>query len=174
MTPRSEQALTDDRLVVLASQRRRLTVSHIDDCGGEVSLAELSRRIAATEADLPVEAVEEAAVIEVSDTLYITHLPVLIEHDVVEYDYDDGVIRATDRLEELAEEIEDPDNDRRRWSLYYGIPAVVLSIAAIGLNFYFTGESPAAVSVVALIGVAILLLVSLLKYTDSRSLLLSK
>jgi hypothetical protein len=174
MTPRSEHALTDDRLVVLASQRRRLTVSHIDNCGGEVSLAELSRRIAATEADLPVEAVEEAAVIQVSDTLYITHLPVLIEHDVVEYDYDDGVIRATDRLEELAEEIEDPDTDRRRWSLYYGIPAVVLSIAAIGLNLYLTGESTAAVSVVALIGVAILLFVSLLKYTESRSLLSSK
>lgn len=173
MNSRSEIALTDGRLAVLASQRRRLIVSHIDDCGGEVGLEELSRRIAATEADLSIEAVNEAAVIQVSDTLYINHLPVLIEHNIVKYDYDDGVIRATDRLEELAELVAESRPDRRRWSLYYATPAVVLGIAAIALNLPFSDGSTAAVSVVALIGVAILLFVSLLRYTDNRSLLSS-
>lgn len=173
MNSRSETALTDDRLAVLASQRRRLIVTHIAVCGGEVGLEELSRRIAATEADLPIEAVDEAAVIQVSDTLYINHLPVLIEHDIVEHDYDDGVIRATDRLEELAELGAESHPDRRRWSLYYAIPAVVLGIAAIVLNLAFSDGPTAALSVVALMGVAILLFVSLLRYTDSRSLLSS-
>lgn len=173
MNSRLETAFTDDRLVVLASQRRRRIVSYIDDCGGAVGLEELSRHIAVAEADRPPEAVEEATLTAVSDTLYITHLPALIEHDIVTYDYDDGMIRATDRLEELATLVEKSRHHRPRWSLYYGIPAVVLCIATIALSLAPTGGSTAAVSAIALIGVAILLFVSLARYTDSGSLLLS-
>lgn len=170
MNAHSETAATDDRFVVLASRRRQLAIYHIHECGGEVGLTELSRRIAATEADIPIEAVEEAAVTQVSDTLYITHLPLLIDHGVVEYDYDDGVIRATTRLEALVELVDEPRGERRRWSFYYAIPAVVLTVAVLAIDSGFVAGSTAALAGVALVGVVALLLVPLLKYTDARPL----
>lgn len=171
MNDQAETPLTEDRVAVLASSRRRLALYHIHDCNGEISLEELSRRIAAAEADLSTDDVEEASLTRVSETLSLTHLPVLIEHGVVEYE--DGVICATDQLDELVDLLQDPQEQRRRWSLYYAIPAAVLTVAVVVLDSVFAGASAAALSTVALIGAAILLLVSVVKHTDGPSFLSS-
>lgn len=172
MNDQAETSPTDDRVAVLASSRRRLALYHIHDCNGEIGFEELSRRIAAAEADLPTGDVEEALVTRVSETLYLTHLPVLIEHGVVEYE--DDVVYATDRLDELVDLLQDPQDQRRRWSLYYAAPAAVLSVAVVVLDSVFAGASAAALSAVALIGAAILLFVSLAKHVDGPSLLSSR
>lgn len=154
----------DERTAVLANSRRRLVLYFLYESGGEVSLDAVSRQVAAAEADFGVQSVDDDAVRRVADTLYMTHLPILIDHRIVEFDYDEGVLRATPKLEDVVEPSDDASNRRRRWSLYYAVPAVALTGAVLAHDFELVRNSLSSGVGAALLGVLALLLLPLSKY----------
>lgn len=164
-----DTALSDERAVVLASPRRQLLLSHLFENDGEITLDEVSRKIAAAEADYGTRSIDADAVRRVYDTLYMTHVPVLIDHGVVEYDYEEGVLRATDDLEELVGLSDDSGNEQRRWFLYYLIPAVALTGVVLALDSGIVRDSVPALGGATLVGAVLLLLLPLLKHFDAQA-----
>lgn len=174
MDPQLDATLIDERAVVLANPRRQLVLYHLYTSDGAVSLEKLSRTIAAAEADFESQSVDSDAVRRVYDTLYMTHVPVLLEHDVVEYDYDEGVLRATDELEDFMQLSTESSDQQRRWFLYYLVPAVAFSGAVLAIQFEIVRDSGSALLGITLVGALLLLTLPLLKYADTRAVLPSK
>lgn len=169
MLSQPDTALTDGRAVVLANPRRQLVLYHLYENDGMITLDELSREIAAAEADFGTRSVDADAVRRVYDTLYMTHVPVLIEHDVVEYDYGEGVLRATDDLEDFIELGGDSRDEQRRWFLYYLIPAVALTGVLLALDLEIVRDSVPVLGGVTLVGALLLGVLPLLKYLDTQT-----
>lgn len=170
MDAHPDTALIDERAVVLASPRRQRVLYYLAESDGAVTLDELSRQIAAAEADFGPQSVDTDAVRRVHDTLYMTHLPVLMEHGLVEYDYEHGVVRATEMLEDFFEPSAETESvsaelepDQGRWSLYYLIPAVALAAFVVSGPFEATEAPLSGLPLVALVGVAVLLALPLVK-----------
>lgn len=169
MLSHPDTALTDERAVVLASPRRQLVLYHLYENDGMITLDELSREIAAAEADCGTRSVDADAVRRVYDTLYTTHVPVLVDHDVVEYDYGEGVLRATDDPEDFIELRGDSPDGQRRWFLYYLIPAVALTGVLLALDLEIVRDPVPALGGVTLVGALLLGVLPLLKYLDTQT-----
>lgn len=92
-TPRT----ADETFAVLADRRRRYLLYHLRAEGG-ATLAELARRVAATEAAEAVAAVSTAAHRRTYLALYHVHVPFLVERGVVTYDDEHGWV-APDALD---------------------------------------------------------------------------
>jgi len=104
----------DDVYHILSARRRRLVLLRLADLeAGEVMLEELARVLASKETGaaalkVPPDAYEAAYV-----ALYQSHVPVLDEHDVVEWDSDRGVLRSKPLATELAKVIRDIEERTR-------------------------------------------------------------
>jgi hypothetical protein len=171
MAPQLDTTLIDERAVVLANSRRQLVLYYLYENDGEISLEEVSQTIAAVEADFATQSVDSDAVRRVYDTLYMTHVPVLIEHDLVEYDYKEGMLRSTDELEEFLQLSSDSREQQRRWFLYYGVPAAVLTGTVLALYFELVRESVSVLFGLTLGSALLLLCLPLVKYIDTRTIL---
>ena len=77
---------TDDHLRLLASERRRALLDVLTDEHVPVDVADLAAAVADRAGACDVDAV--------ALTLHHTHLPLLDDLDVVEYDYRDGRVTA--------------------------------------------------------------------------------
>lgn len=161
--------LIDERAVVLASPRRQLVLQYIYESDGAITLDALSRKIAAAESDFETRSVDADAVRRVYDTLYMTHVPVLIERGVVEYNYEEGMLRATDTLEDFVQQSDDSRDEQRRWFLYYMIPAVALTGVVLTLNFEIVRNPTPVLRGVTLVGALLLLVFSVLKHLDTQT-----
>lgn len=124
--------------------------------------------MAASEIDVPVESLDEEAVMRMYDSLCLVHLPVLLRYDAVEFDYRRGVIRSTDRTREFLDVLEESRNDRQNWFLAYTIPAVGIAAVVLGLDSV-AGSPDSVLASVTLVGATTLLLVPLLHYVTTRS-----
>lgn len=98
----------DEVYRLLAKRRRRLLLVALDDHPDErVSLSELARDVAAQEestiaGDAPRKEYNVTYV-----ALYQSHVPVLSEHDVVEWDSDRSVLRSRPPASALVDVIRD-------------------------------------------------------------------
>lgn len=72
----------------------------------EQSVADIAEKIAAWEADVPAAAVTEERKERVSLSLYHTHIPKLVEHDVVTLDSDDEIISTAENTEQVLSALE--------------------------------------------------------------------
>lgn len=165
MTPTddpSDDGPDAERTVVLGSRRRQLVLRRLRAGGGELPLDELSRGVAAAEAGVSPDAVDDDTVARVYDSLCLTHLPVLVAHDVVEHDYRGGTIRATDRTADCLAAVEGrrpPSEPSPRWFLGYLLPAMAMAAAVLAFGYGLADGSRPFVFV-TLGGVAVLLLVA--------------
>ncbi len=124
------------------SRRRRLLRHLIED--PEITLTDLSARIAAWENDTPVADLSSRQRKQVYSSLYQTHIPRLSDHGVVTYDADARTVRLTadpDRLRRFLD-VDEPRQGRpsHQWSRYFLWTAVIGSAAIAG---NWLGTAPA-------------------------------
>lgn len=128
---------------LLGNSRRRRVLCHLLE-DREITLTDLSARIAAWENDTPVSELSSRQRKQVYSSLYQTHVPRLGEHDLVEYDADDRVVKLTgdtERLRRFLEVEESPQSGfSYQWSRYFLWTAVVGSAVIAG---NWLGTAPA-------------------------------
>lgn len=146
---------------VFSNARRRRTVQYLKRRGGSCSLAPLVQQVAAWENETDPENVTRTQRRRVYISLYQTHLPMLEDHGIVNWDPDD---HAIDLLP--SEELFEPYLDRRldgqrswHW-IYAGVTTLaavvlVLSWLSIGALSAATGPFVALFLCLVVLGVAV-------------------
>jgi DNA-binding transcriptional ArsR family regulator len=125
------------------ARRRRVLHNLLDE--PEITLTDLSARIAAWENDTTVADLSSRQRKQVYSSLYQTHIPRLSDHDVVTYESDERIVRLTaapDRLRRFLE-VDQPSQtgSPSQWSRYFLWTAVVGSAVIAG---NWLGTTPAA------------------------------
>ncbi|UPV74145.1 hypothetical protein M0R89_16595 [Halorussus limi] len=120
---------------LLGNSRRRRILRHLLD-ERQITLTDLSARIAAWENDTPVADLTSRERKQVYSSLYQTHVPRLSEHGLVEYDSEERLVSLTgdaDRIRRFLE-VEAPDRTgfSHQWSRYFLWTAVVGSAVIAG------------------------------------------
>jgi len=93
----------EDVFGVLTDRQRRFALYHLKQCGGETELSDLVGQVLEWEHDRPPGQLPERQRQRTYLEFYHSHLPLLEDHDVVEYSDDDGRVRLagnTDVYEE--------------------------------------------------------------------------
>ncbi|WP_174811728.1 DUF7344 domain-containing protein [Salinadaptatus halalkaliphilus] len=100
----------DDLLEVLKSERRRIVLNVLSEVQREesndevtVHARDLARQVAAIEAGVESTAVGQTTRRKAAIGLYHTHLPVLAEHGIVDYDQQSKTVSTTDRTPVVAQ-----------------------------------------------------------------------
>jgi hypothetical protein len=128
---------------LLGNSRRRRVLRHLL-AEREITLTDLSARIAAWENDTAVSDLTSRERKQVYSSLYQTHVPRLGEHGLVTYDADERVVRLTGDEERLRRylEVDEPQKGTysHQWSRYFLWTAVVGSAAIAG---NWLGTAPA-------------------------------
>lgn len=140
--------LTADAIYdMLSNSRRRYLLYHLREFS-EVSVRELSRRMAAWENNIKPSVVRSQQRKRLYTALHQTHLPHLNELGVVEYDRDCGVVKAKERLSIFEPSLEDVQAEGGRWPQYYlavGISALFLGVG-ISTNLPGLASIPSGVA----------------------------
>jgi len=103
--------LSEDRIFTLLSARRRRDLLRLlDRAGGEATMGHVTNEIATAEHGSEAVAGERKAVYV---SLYQTHVPRLVDADVVEYDQSSKLLRLTDRAAVLLAYLQfEPDTEK--------------------------------------------------------------
>jgi hypothetical protein len=163
-----EKISPDTCFDILSNHRRRYTLYYLRQNGGEVSLAELARGIAAWENDSSPEDVTYNERKRVYTSLQQVHLPRMNEMDIVEFDDQAKIIKTGPAASELDIHLELVKNDRNSWGIFY-FGLALLNLAAISV--VSVGGSIAGFNggiELAVLCVATFLLTSLLHLYDTR------
>ena len=118
----------EDVFEVLSNRRRRFVIHAVKRADEPPDVSELSRYVTAWELDIDPEDVPYEDRHNVHSTLKRTHIPKLVEKNVVTVDEDDFV-QAAPALEEIDIYVEVLRGKEIPWSLYY----VGLAGVAVGL-----------------------------------------
>ena len=153
---------------VFSNARRRQTVQYLKRQRGSCDLAPLVEQVAAWENETRPEDVTRAQRRRVYISLYQTHLPMLEDHGIVDWDPD------AHRIELLpSEETFEPYLDRnleneRPWHLYYGSLALAGTVA-FGLAMLSIGSLSASLAPFIVLGLcAIVLLLAVVHRLSHR------
>ena len=154
--PSDGDGLARDKIFdVLSNERRRYALDYLkrhDD--RTVALRELVDHIAATENEIPEEALHYEQRKRVYSSLRQTHLPRLADFGLIEYNEDRGEVRLNGTAKRVQMHMEYVPEDDIAWCYHYlgltGILGVVTALTFLGI-FPF-GELP----LVVLVAVAIL------------------
>lgn len=90
LSNRVEELSADTILAVVQNGRRRFVLEYLEDTGGEAELSEVTENLAATENRVSVEDVTSRQLKAVYNPLYQTHLPMLDDVGLVDYDENTG------------------------------------------------------------------------------------
>ncbi|WP_049925954.1 DUF7344 domain-containing protein [Halopiger goleimassiliensis] len=164
----SDHELTQAELFdVFSNARRRRTVQYLKQQGGHCELSSLVEQVAAWENDTDPDDVTRTQRRRVYISLYQTHLPMLEEHGIVDWDPDAHTIELLP-----SEEVFEPYLDRhlegsRRWHLaYFGV--TVLGAAIVAAT-WIAPISSAVVPIVVLALCLVVLAISLVQFVSRRS-----
>lgn len=151
---------------VFSNARRRWAVRHLEDCDGACDLDELVERVAVRENDADPEELTRAQRRRVYISLYQTHLPMLADHGIVDWDPDDRRVELRKRAGTF-----DPYLDGRSGPRHWHVPYA--SLAAIGVLAFVVATvgplSPTAAPTVALALAACVLVLALVHHLAERS-----
>ncbi|OLZ40448.1 hypothetical protein A6E15_05350 [Natrinema saccharevitans] len=135
----SESDLTQAELFdVFSNARRRHAVQYLKRTGGTCDLAPLVEQVAAWENDTDPDDVTRTQRRRVYISLYQTHLPMLEDHGIVDWDPDGHRIELLPSEERFDPYLDRHLEDQRPWQYLYGgvtvvgVIAVVPSILAVG------------------------------------------
>ncbi|AXR78693.1 DUF7344 domain-containing protein [Natrarchaeobaculum sulfurireducens] len=163
----SDHELTQAELFdVFSNARRRRTVQFLKRQGGSCDLASLVEQVAAWENDADPDEVTRTQRRRVYISLYQTHLPMLEDHDIVDWDPDAHAIELLP-----SEDVFEPYLDRhvettRQWHRVY-LTVTAVGAAALALT-WLTSITAAVAPIVALLLCVIVLVVSLVQYASRR------
>ena len=163
----SDHELTQAELFdVFSNARRRRTVQFLKRQGGSCDLASLVEQVAAWENDADPDEVTRTQRRRVYISLYQTHLPMLEDHGIVDWDPDAHAIELLPN-----EDVFEPYLDRhlettRQWHRVY-LTITAVGAAALALTL-LTPVAAAVAPFVALLLCVIVLVVSLVQYASRR------
>lgn len=129
--------------------------------GGSVEMQELAEQIASIENDVPVDELTSQQRKRVYVSLYQTHLPKMAEMETIDYDKESGIVRLTERANELDEYLTTSDRATYPWSFHYLLLAVaatsVLTLSALDVPVFDAVPTPVLIAgvLVAIVGSAI-------------------
>ena len=128
-TTRDESLSEETIFEVLSNRRRRFAIHALKHADGPIQVKRISERVAAWEHGIEPDAVDYDQRRNVHSTLKRTHLPMLDEHGVIEYDEEANVVAPTAALSDLDIYIEVLRGREIPWSQYYlGLAAVAASV----------------------------------------------
>ncbi len=135
MTAAAAELTQAELFDVFSNARRRWAVRHLEDCGGACDLDELVERVAVRENDVGPDELTRPQRRRVYISLYQTHLPMLEDHGIVDWDPDDRRVE----LRECGGAF-DPYLDRGepfgRWHVLY------VALAAVGVLAFVVTTIP--------------------------------
>lgn len=125
-------SISDDELFeVLSNRRRRYTVHALEDTESAAEIGDVAEQVAAWEYDVDVEEVSYEERKRVYTALQQSHLPMMDEAGVVEFNKDRGVVEPTDSLDDIEVYMEVVQGNEIPWSVYYlGLSGVAASLTA--------------------------------------------
>jgi len=123
-------SLSEDTVFeLLSNRRRRLAIHALKRADGGVSVSELSTRVTAWERGVDPESVDYQDRRTVHTTLTRSHLPMLDENGVVEYDAESDLVESTAVLDDLEVYVRVLRGREIPWSLHYlGVSALVVLV----------------------------------------------
>ena len=153
----SEHDLTQAELFdVFSNARRRRAVQYLTRRGGSCDLAPLVEQVAAWENDIDPEEVTRTQRRRVYISLYQTHLPMLEEHGIVDWDPDDHAIELIPPEEIFEPYLDHRLEDQRPWHRLY---ATVTAAGVIALALSWLSIGPLTTTVAPVVALALCLLV---------------
>ena len=120
----------EDVFDVLSNARRRCIVHYLKRHGGRrVELRELVDYVAAWEEDTTVDGLDSTKRKSVYAAIRQTHLPMMEQTGLIEYEHLRGEIELTSSVREVQLYLEHPPQDNIPWSEHYlGLSMVALSL----------------------------------------------
>lgn len=154
---------------LLASSRRRLLLESLLAHDDTAPLRQLSREIAAHEADSSPAAVDTDEIRGVYISLYQTHVPLLERHGVVAYDADDRVVSLEKRPGEVLP-LPDGRRARSRWWLRScTVLAVALGSLTVGHVVQLSPVSRTLVAAFTGLSAVTLVVVASIRYAEGSA-----
>jgi predicted transcriptional regulator len=121
----------DELFDVLSNRRRRYAVHALKREHGPVELGDVAEQVAAWEYDVDVEQVSYDERKRVYTALQQSHLPMMDNAGVVEFDKNRGTVEATSALEDVEVYMDVVHGNEIPWSVYYlGLSGVAASLMA--------------------------------------------
>lgn len=165
----SDHELTQAELFdVFSNARRRRTVQFLKRQGGSCDLASLVEQVAAWENDIPADEVTRTQRRRVYISLYQTHLPMLQDHGIVDWDPDEHKIELLPHEEVFEPYLDQRLGATRQWHRVY---ATVTAIGVFGfvLTWVSVGPLTAATAPLVVLGLCLLVLaVSVAQHVSRR------
>jgi hypothetical protein len=153
---------------VFSNARRRQAVRYLKRQGGRCDLASLVEQVAAWENDIRSDEVTRTQRRRVYISLYQTHLPMLEEHDIVDWDPDAHTIELLPSTDVFEPYLDRRLDQERPWHrLYAG--ATALGALALALSWLSIGPMTAAVApLIALVLCLVVLIIAVVQHISRR------
>ncbi|MCU4924886.1 hypothetical protein OB905_02660 [Halobacteria archaeon AArc-dxtr1] len=133
---------------VFSNARRRRTVEYLKQTGGSCDLSALVEHVAAWENDLNPDAVSRTQRRRVYISLYQTHLPMLEDHGVVDWDPNTHAIELLPNEETFEPYLDRSIGESREWQYLY---ATVSGATLLALAFSWLSIGPLGVWAIPLV-----------------------
>ena len=131
----------EDVFEILSNRRRRFVIHALKRLDEPPDISELSRYVTAWELDIEPEDVPYEYRHNVHSTLKRTHLPKLIEKDIVTVDEND-IVRPASGLKQIEVYVEVLRGKEIPWSIYYiglaSLSVVLLAAVVVGVPGFAT------------------------------------
>ncbi|OIB57185.1 DUF7344 domain-containing protein [Natrialba sp. SSL1] len=165
----SEDEFTQAELFdVFSNARRRRTVQFLKRQGSSCDLAPLVEQVAAWENDTDPDDVTRTQRRRVYISLYQTHLPMLEDHGIVDWDPDSHTITLLPNDDLFEPYLDRQLGTQRPWHRFYAAVATVglvaFALAALAVGPVTTAAAP----IVALAVCAAILAISIVQHVSRR------
>ena len=119
----------DDLFEILSNSRRRYALHALSSNDEEWEIGRLAEQVAAWEYDVAVEEVSYEERKRVYTALQQSHLPMMDEAGILEFNKDRGLVEPTASLNDIEVYMEVVQGNEIPWSVYYlGLSGVALSL----------------------------------------------
>ena len=153
---------------VFSNARRRRTVQYLKRQGGACDLAPLVERVAARENDVDPDDVTRTQRRRVYISLYQTHLPMLEDHGIVDWDPDDHTIELLPHEDVFEPYLDHRHGTQRPWHRLY-VAVTGAGVVGLGLVVLSIGPLTTALAPVVALGLSLLVLaVSVVQHVSRR------
>ncbi|MFD1564295.1 hypothetical protein ACFR99_12125 [Haloarchaeobius amylolyticus] len=165
----SETELTQAKLFdVFSNARRRRTVQFLKQQGGSCDLAPLVEQVAAWENDTDPDDVTRTQRRRVYISLYQTHLPMLEDHGIVDWDPEGHEIELLPNEERFEPYLDRHLESQHAWHRFYAA-VTALGTVAFGLSWLAIGPLPSgAAPIVALALCVVVFALSVAQHVSRR------
>lgn len=145
---------------VLSNARRRRTVQYLKEQNGSCDLAPLVEQVAAWENDTPRDDVTRTERRRVYISLYQTHLPMLEDHGIIDWDPETHTIELLPDEAVFEPYLDNRPDEYRPWHRLYAA-AAVLGLIGLAISWLAIGPfTPSVAPIVALVLCAVFLAVA--------------